>query len=63
MNALKAQMALCGVTSKELAKALNISKSAMYRKLKGVTSFKQKEISILIDYLEISDPMAIFFAD
>lgn len=63
INMLKAQMALKGKRVTDVAKVLNISKSAMYRKLNGKSDFTRKEICDLIDYLQINTEkaMEIFF--
>lgn len=63
VNMLKAQMALKGKRVIDVAKVLNISKSAMYRKLNGKSDFTRKEICDLIDYLQINTEkaMEIFF--
>lgn len=62
-NLLKAQITLSGKTIKETAKKLNISKSAMWRKMYGKSEFTRSEISILIDYLgiKVEEAMKIFF--
>ena len=63
MNLLKSQIVLRGKTIKDIAQKLEISKSALYRKMYGKTEFTRIEISILIDYLEIDfeKAMEIFF--
>lgn len=63
MNALRAQMVLRGVKVGDLAVILGISKAALYDKLRGKTEFTRKEMQVLIDNLEINDPVAIFFTD
>ena len=62
-NELKAQMARKGVTQEELAKALGLNASTLWRKLKADGNFTRNEIGIIMDYLEIDDPNSIFFAD
>ena len=63
INLLKSQIVLKGKTFKEIASKLNISKSALYRKMYGKSEFTRVEISILISYLEIDieTAMEIFF--
>lgn len=63
INLLKSQIALHGKTIKDIAEKLNISKSALYRKMYGKSEFTRIEISLLIDYLEIDleKAMEIFF--
>ena len=59
----KAQMERKNKSSKQLYKALKISRSAWYRKLNGISSFTQPEICILRHELELDDglTMTIFF--
>lgn len=49
----------------DVAYALNISKSALYRKLRGETEFTRHEIGILIKYLglNVDTAMSIFFSE
>ena len=63
INLLKAQMALKGKKTSEVAKMLNISKSAIYRKLNGNSDFTRNEIFQLINCLgiETEKAMEIFF--
>lgn len=49
------------VSVDELCEAIGISRSAYYRKCKGVTEFTLSEIQGIIDYLELETPMGIFF--
>lgn len=65
VNLLKSQIALKGKTIKEIALKLNISKSALYRKMYGKSEFTRSEISILISFLEIDveQAMEIFFTE
>lgn len=60
---LKVQMTRCGVTNQEVAKALGIDESTLYRKIKADGRFTRSEINTLIDFLRIEDPRAIFFAE
>ncbi len=50
------------LTTEELSKQMGISKSAFYRKLKGVSEFTQSEIQKIVDILELDSPIPIFFA-
>lgn len=61
-NELKAQMARKGVSQEELAKALGINVTTLWRKIKADGNFTRNEISAIIDYLELEDPDSIFFA-
>lgn len=56
-----AQLALKGVTLKELAKNLEIDESTLYRKINDDGRFTRKEMNNMIDFLEIEDPNNIFF--
>lgn len=58
-----AQLALKGVTLKELAKNLEIDESTLYRKINDDGRFTRKEMNNMIDFLEIEDPNNIFFAN
>lgn len=58
-----AQLALKGVTLKELAKTLEIDESTLYRKINDDGRFTRKEMNNMIDFLEIEDPNNIFFAN
>lgn len=62
-NKLKAQMALSGITAKELANRLNINEATLYRKLQADGNFTRREINDMIRILNIEDPKEIFFAD
>lgn len=60
---LKKVMAEKGVTSKMMCEELGISRSAFYRKCRGITEFTQGEIQKIVDYLELESPVGIFFAE
>lgn len=60
---LKAQMVRRGVGQKELADALGIDPSTLYRKIKADGNFTRAEINTIVEFLRIDDPRAIFFAD
>ena len=59
----KAQLALSGITAKELAQKLEIDESTFYRKVNEEGRFSRQEINTLIEILHISNPMEIFFAE
>ena len=59
----RAQVARAEKTYKEIAEHLNIDESTLYRKIQNDGSFTREEINKLIDFLSISDPRDIFFAD
>lgn len=60
---LKAQIILNNKKVSDVAKELGISKSALYRKLRGETEFTRQEISTIIKYLRlnVNIAMEIFF--
>ena len=63
-NALKAQMALTGINSIELAQLLEIDKTTFYRKLNGQSEFTQGELSKMVQIfkLDAQQIQDIFFA-
>ena len=58
----KAALALAGVSQKELAQALGIDVSTLYRKIKAEGDFSRAEINTIINFLHIENPKDIFFA-
>ena len=61
-NALRGVIASRRKTQKDVADAIGKAPKTFYDKMKkGV--FDSDEIAIMIDYLDIEDPMPIFFAD
>lgn len=58
---LKLAMDKKGVTDKMMYTQLGISRSAFYRKCRGITEFTQREIQRIVDYLQLESPMGIFF--
>ena len=60
-NELKVKMFSKGYSQANVAKKLNITPKTMYMKMKkGV--FNSNEIAIMIEMLDIEDPLEIFFA-
>lgn len=49
------------VSQEELCKAINVSRSAFYRKCNGASEFTLGEIQAIVDYLGLDSPMGIFF--
>ena len=47
----------------DMCNMLGISRSAFYRKCKGITEFTQSEIKKIVDYLNLQSPVEIFFAN
>lgn len=60
---LEYEMKRKGVTQEILCKAINMSRSAFYRKCNGMSEFTQGEIQAIVDYLELDSPMGIFFKE
>jgi len=56
---LRSQILLRNKKIPEVAQKLEISKSALYRKLKGQTEFTRKEINEIIDFLQLDEDMTI----
>lgn len=54
----------CDLTLKEIATAIGISETTLYRKIKGVTDFSRNEMSIIKSTLKlnITEFEQIFFA-
>ena len=59
----KAQIVLAGITSKELARRLDINESTLYRKINNNGNFTRDEINKLIEIIGIENPQEIFFAE
>ena len=60
---LEYEMKKRGVSVDDLCNAVGISRSAYYRKVNGKSEFTQGEIQKIVDYLGLSSPMGIFFAE
>lgn len=58
---LEYEMKSKGITQKDLCNAINMSRSAFYRKRNGLSEFTKGEIQEIIDYLGLESPMGIFF--
>ena len=63
MYKLEYEMKCRGVTIDKLCAELKISRSAFYRKRNGKSQFTQSEIQKIIDYLGLTSPVGIFFAN
>lgn len=61
VKALRAEMVRNGYTQATLAAELGITPRTISNKLKS-GEFGNKEMEIMIDKLNLKDPMAIFFA-
>jgi len=64
-NALRARMALLGISVKQLCVTTGIGLTAFYRKIAGNSEFTQGEISAISKALELDRNMMcdIFFTD
>ncbi len=58
---LQYEMKRKGVTIGQLCKKIGITRSTFYRKCRGLSEFTQGEIQSIVDYLELDNPMEIFF--
>ncbi len=61
-NRFKALLLLKGKTVKDVAKALEISESAVYRKMSGKSDFYRSEIQKCCELLGEENLTSIFFA-
>lgn len=57
-----AAIARKGMTKTDVARVLNITPTTLFRKLRRGGDFNRAEIGVLIDKLDIDDPVAVFFA-
>lgn len=60
---LEYEMKSRGVTIEKMCNDLKISRSAFYRKCRGLSEFTQGEIQRIVDYLGLDTPMGIFFSE
>ena len=63
LKKFKALMVIKGETTASLARKMNLDESTLYRKIKANGAFTREEMGQLIEILDITDPMSIFFAD
>lgn len=61
-QALFNKMAEKRISIKEMYTALNMSRSAFYRKCNGISEFTLKEIKLIMSLLGVDDPNEIFFS-
>lgn len=61
-NLLRAELAKNGMTQKELAQAIGMAQSTLYRKIKN-NSFGIDDVRLIVSVLHIDNPIAIFFDD
>lgn len=58
---LEYEMKKKNISIGEMCKKLSISRSAFYRKCRGITQFTQGEIQSIVNLLELESPVDIFF--
>ncbi len=51
-----------GMSIGDICKRLDMSRSAFYRKVKGITEFTQSEIAKICAILDLDSPMDVFFS-
>lgn len=49
------------ISKAAMCKELGISRSAFYRKCEGISEFTLAEIQKMVDILNLSSPMGVFF--
>lgn len=62
-NEFNAALARAGKTRGDLANALHINMSTLWRKINNDGAFTRKEINTIIEFLQIEDPTTIFFSE
>ena len=60
---LEDEMNKKSITISDMCKELGISRSAFYRKCRGISEFTQSEIQKIVKILSLDTPVDIFFAD
>lgn len=55
-------MSACGVSIAAMCSQLGLSRSAFYRKTRGISEFTRSEIQAIVDILQLDSPMEIFFS-
>ena len=61
-NKFKASIVAAGKTVNDVALKLGLNESTLYRKINNDGAFTRKEIQEIIIFLEIKNPLDIFFA-
>lgn len=59
---LQAVMLLKGKKIEDVSRVLGVNESTVYRKLNNDGDFSRAEIEKLVDFLEIDNPVDIFFS-
>lgn len=60
---LENEMKIRGITVGKMCRDIGISRSAFYRKCRGISEFTREEIQKIVDYLNLETPMGIFFTE
>lgn len=60
---LEQEMKKNKISKEQLCKELGISRSAFYRKCRGISQFTLEEIQAIVKVLNLESPVEIFFAD
>lgn len=60
---LENEMKKKGINKSQMCKELGMSRSAFYRKCRGITQFTQEEIQHITDLLDLKTPVGIFFEE
>lgn len=58
---LEKEMKEKGVSKERMCQELGISRSAFYRKCRGISQFTLEEIQAVVKILHLESPMDIFF--
>ncbi len=60
-NLLRAKITEIGLTQAQVANGIGISSNSLSRKLSGKREFKLSEVTKLCEFLNISNPIDVFF--
>lgn len=61
-NLFRAAVVAKGKTMSDVANEIHVSNATMSKKVNGHSEFTRKEIQEICNFLEIENPMPIFFA-
>lgn len=60
---LEYEMKIRGITVEKMCEDIGMSRSAFYRKCRGISKFTITEIQAIVDYIGLESPMGIFFVE
>lgn len=60
---LEYEMKSRGITVEKMCEDIKMSRSAFYRKCRGISEFTITEIQAIVDYIGLDSPMGIFFTE